>query len=53
MNDLYFLVPAAITQIFIHIAELVISKGIPSKEAKSETEMHPVIAEAKVRKCSI
>ena len=44
--DLYFLVPAV-------IAEIVISIGIPSKETKAEIEIHPVIAEAKIKKCSI
>ena len=44
--DLYFLVPAV-------IAEIVISIGIPSKEAKAEIEIHRVITEAKIRKCSI
>ena len=39
--DLYFLIPAAIVQIFNPIAELVIHIGIPSKEAKSEIEIHP------------
>ena len=38
---------------FNPIAELVISIGIPSKEAKSEIEIHPVIVDAKIRKCSI
>ena len=51
--DLYFLIPAAIAQIFNPIAELVIPIGIPIKEAKAESEMHPVIVEAKIRKCSI
>ena len=51
--DLYFLIPAAITQIFNPIAELVIPIGIPSKETKIEIHIHPVIAEAKIRKCSI
>ena len=37
--DLYFLIPAAIAQIFNPIAELVISIGIPSKEAKAEIEI--------------
>ena len=50
--DLYFLLPAVIAQIFNHIAELVIPIGIPSKEAKSEIEIYPVIAEAKIRKSS-
>ena len=51
--DLYFLIPAAIAQIFNCIAELVIPIGIPSKEAETETEIHPLIVEAKIRKCSI
>ena len=50
--DLYFLIPAAIAQMFNPTAELVIPIGIPSKEAKAETEIHPVVAEAKIRKCS-
>ena len=40
---------AVITQIFNPIAELV----IPIKIAKAEIEIHPVTAEAKIRKCSI
>ena len=51
--DLQFLTPVSITQIFNPIAELVILIVIPSKEAKAEIEIHPVIAEAKIRKCSI
>ena len=50
---LYFLIPAAIAQIFNHIAEHVISIGIPRKEANAEIEIHPVIIEAKIRKFSI
>ena len=50
---LYFLIPVAIVQIFNPIAELVIPRGIPSKEAKAEIKIHPVIVEAKVRKRSI
>ena len=46
--DLYFLIPVAIVQIFNPSAELVIPIGIPSKEAKSEIEIHPVIVEAKI-----
>ena len=34
--DLYFLIPAFITQIFYTIAELVIPTGIPAKETKAE-----------------
>ena len=33
--DLYFLIPAVITQIFNPIAELVIPIGIPTKETKA------------------
>ena len=51
--DLCFLIPAGIAQIFNPIAELVIPVGIPSKEAKTEMETHPVILETKIRKCSI
>ena len=51
--NLYFLIPAVIAQIFNPIAELVIPIGIPTKEAKAEIEIHPVIAEVKIRKCSI
>ena len=35
------------------ISKLVIPIEIPSKEAKAEIEIHPVIAEGKIRKCSI
>ena len=41
------------TQIFNPIAELVIPIGIPTKEEKTEMETHPVIAEGKIRRCSI
>ena len=37
--DLYFLIRAVVTQIFNHIAELVISIGSPAKEAKAEKEL--------------
>ena len=49
--DLYFLIPAVIAQIFNPTAELVIPIG--TKEAKAEMETHPVIVEAKIRKCAI
>ena len=39
--DLYFLIPAVITQIFNSISELVIPIWIPAK-AKAEMEMHPL-----------
>ena len=51
--DLNLLIPAAIAQIFNPIAELLISIGIPNKEAKAEIKIHPIIVEAKIRKCSI
>ena len=51
--DLYLLIPAAISQIFSPIAEQLIPIGIPSKQVKAATEIHPVIAEVKIRKCSI
>ena len=51
--DSYFLIPAAISQIFNPIAELIFPIGIPSNEAKAEIEIHRVIVEAKIRKCSI
>ena len=51
--DLYFLIPAFITQIFNLIAELVISIGISIKEGKVEMKMHPVTVEIKISKCSV
>ena len=48
--NLYFLIPAAIVQIFTPTAEFVIPIEIPSQKAKAATEIHPVIVEAK---CSI
>ena len=51
--DLYFLIPAVIAQIFNPIAKLVTPLEIPIKEAKSEIEIHQVIEEAKIRKCSL
>ena len=47
--DLYFLIPAVIAQIVNTIAELAIPIEILSKEAKAETEIHPLIVEAKIR----
>ena len=40
--NLYFLIPAVITNIFNPIAELVILIGIPRKEVKAEIEIHEV-----------
>ena len=50
---LYFLIPTVIVQIFDPIAELVIPTGFPIKEAKTEIEIHPVVVEAEIGKCSI
>ena len=50
--DLNFLIPAVIVHIFNPIIELVLPLGIPSKEAKTEIEIHAVTAKAKIRKCS-
>ena len=49
--DINFLIPAAIVQMFTLIVELVISIGILSKEAKAETEIHRIIADAKIKQC--
>ena len=38
---------------FKPVSKLVIPIAIPSKEVKAETGIHPVIVEAKIRKCSI
>ena len=51
--DLYLLIPAVIAQIFNPIVELVIPIGMPTKEEKAEMETHPVILEAKIRRCLI
>ena len=48
--DLYFLIPAVITQIFNPIAELTIPIGIPTK---ADIEMHPVIVEVTISEWSI
>ena len=47
------MVLAVIAQIFIVTAKLVITLAIPTKEAKAETETHPVTVEAKISKSSI
>ena len=53
LTDIYFLIPAVITKVFNPIAELVIPLGIPTKEAKTEMEMRPVIVEFRINKGSI
>ena len=51
--DLYYLIAAVIVQIVYSIVELVIPIGIPTKEAKAEIEIHSIIVEPKIGKCSI
>ena len=41
--DLYLLITAVIIQVFNPTAELVILTGAPTKEAKIEMVVHPVI----------
>ena len=40
--DLYYLILAVITQTFSSIAVLVIPINMPTKEAKTEMDKHPV-----------
>ena len=40
-------------QLFNPIEKHVIPIGIPIQEAKAEIEIHPAIAEVKIRKCLI
>ena len=51
--DLYFLIPAVITQIFNPIVEHAIPIGMPTKEAKAEMETHPVIVEIPISEWSL
>ena len=51
--ELYFLIPANITQFFNHIAELISPIGIPTKEAKAEIKMHPLTSEINISKWSV
>ena len=44
--DLYFLIPVVVAQTFNLIAELLIPMGVPSEEAKVDTEIQPVTVEA-------
>ena len=53
LNYSLILIPAAITQNFNSIAELVIPIGIPTKEAKAEMDKHPITLEIKISKWSI
>ena len=45
--DFYFLIPVVITQIFVPNAELVITTGTQTNEAKAEIEIQPVTIETK------
>ena len=47
--DLYFLIPAVIAQIFNPIGEHVIPIEIPCKKTITETEIHLVVVEAKIK----
>ena len=51
--DLHLLIPAAITQIFNPISELVIPIGVLTKEAKAKREVRSVTVEINISKCSI
>ena len=51
--DLYFLIPAIITQIFHTIVKLAMPTGILIKEAKAEMETDPLTVEIEISKCSI
>ena len=50
--DLYFLIPGVIAQIFNPTAEIGITQGIPTKEAKEEMETNPATVRTKKSKCS-
>ena len=43
--NLYFLIPAVITQTCNPVAELVITIGTSTREAKAEMKTHPIIVE--------
>ena len=47
------LILAVIADIFNPIAKIVISIGIPIKEAEREIEIHPVNAKAKIKRCLV
>ena len=51
--DLYFLIPAVITQIVNPIVGHEILIEVPIKKVKSEMETHPVIVEITISACSI
>ena len=51
--NLYFLILAVIAEIFDATAELVITTGTPTTEAKAEIKTQPVKVECKISKCSM
>ena len=51
--DSCFSLTSVVAQFFNPIAELVISIGMPSKESKTEIEIHLVTVEPKIRKYSM
>ena len=51
--DLYFLIPAVNSQIFIPIAEFVIPTRTQTNEANVEIETQPLTVDAKISKCSV
>ena len=53
VTDSYFLIAAVTGHLYNLIAEPKIPIGMPTKEAKSETEIHPVIVEPRIRQCSV
>ena len=50
MIDFHFLIPAAISQKFIAIADLAIPTGKPINESNAENETQLLTAEMKIRK---
>ena len=53
VTDSYFLIAVVTGHLYNLIAEPKIPIGMPTKEAKSETEIHPVIVEPRIRQCSV
>ena len=51
--ELCSLFPASIAELFYPIAEPATCIRIPRKETKAAIEMHPVIVEDKITKCSV
>ena len=50
ITDLYFLIPAVITEITIVASILAIPTSISTEKAKTEIRTHPVTLEAKISK---